>query len=73
MTPLNLVAPCHLMILGSLLAARGAVADVTIQEQMSIDVSIFKAHTTETNFYAGEKKRHEYIFACIGLMMLLCG
>jgi hypothetical protein len=62
-----------LIILGSLLAARGAVADVTVQEQMSLDASIMKAHTTETSYFSGDKKRHEYLFACDGMMKLLCG
>lgn len=60
-------------MLASLLIVRGAFADVTIQEQMSLDASIMKAHTTETSYFSGEKKRHEYLFACDGFMKLLCG
>ena len=62
-----------LIMLASLLIVRGAFADVTIQEQMSLDASIMKAHTTETSYFSGEKKRHEYLFACDGFMKLLCG
>ncbi len=60
-------------MLASLLASRGVFADVTVQEQMSLDASIMKAHTTETSYFSGEKKRHEYLFACDGMMKLLCG
>jgi hypothetical protein len=63
----------QLVAFGSLLTIHGAFADVTVQEQMSLDVSIVKAHTTETSYFSGEKKRHEYQFACDGMMKLLCG
>jgi hypothetical protein len=63
----------QLIILGSLLAARGACADVTVQEQMNLEASILNAHTTETSYFSGEKKRYEYVFACDGMMKLLCG
>jgi hypothetical protein len=62
-----------LTMLALLLGAQGALADVTVQEQMSLDASIMKAHTTETSYFSGEKKRHEYLFACDGFMKLLCG
>ena len=72
-TPSNILAPHRLTILALLMIAQNALADVTVQEKMSLDVSILKAHTTETNYYAGEKKRHEYLFACDGMMKFLCG
>ncbi len=73
MNTIKIPATRRLIVLCSILAARGAVADVTIQEQMSLDASIMKAHTTETSYFSGDKKRHEYLFACDGMMKLLCG
>ncbi len=73
MTLLNIQTSPRTMILVALFIARSALADVTIQQQMSIDFSLMKARTTETSYYADGKKRREYLFACDGMMKLLCG
>jgi hypothetical protein len=45
----------QLIILGSLLAARGACADVTVQEQMSLEASILKAIPPKPATFPGKR------------------
>ena len=56
-----------------LLAAAGASADVTVQEQMSLDVASIKAHGTTTKRFTSDKERTETEFSCDGFLSMLCG
>ena len=56
-----------------LLAAAGASADVTVQEQMNLDVASIKAHGTTTKQFTSDKERTETEFRCDGFLSMLCG
>jgi hypothetical protein len=56
-----------------LLAAAGASADVTVQEQMNLDVASIKAHGTTTKRFTSDKERTETEFSCDGFLSMLCG
>ena len=64
-----------LWVLGAFLTgvAGVAVADVTIEEKSTIDMSIFKAHASSSESIAGDRKRRDYEMNCEGLMSMLCG
>ena len=55
------------------LACAAANADVTIQEQTTLNLSVVKAHGTSTNSITDDKKRTESQFSCDGFMSMLCG
>jgi hypothetical protein len=71
----NLFAPLWLAGLAAVaLVATDAVrADVTIEEQSTLDLSIIKAHGSSTEFTTADKQRRDSSFNCEGLMSLLCG
>lgn len=48
-------------------------ADVTMQEQVNLNVAIIKMHGTTTEKYTGDKKRSDSDFRCDGFMSMLCG
>ena len=56
-----------------LLASAGASADVTVQEQLNLDVASIKAHGTTTRRFTSDKQRTETEFRCDGLLSMLCG
>ena len=62
-----------LLCMGALWLACPAVADVTVQEQMTMNFAIIKAHSTNTERIAGDKQRTESELRCDGMMSLLCG
>jgi hypothetical protein len=51
----------------------GALADVTVQQQTTLNVSIVKAHITTTEQIAGNSRRTESELRCEGMMSLVCG
>ncbi len=55
------------------LVCAAAHADVTIQEQTTLNLSVIKAHGTSTNSITDDKKRTESQFSCDGFMSMLCG
>lgn len=57
----------------ALLACAGANADVTIQDQTTLNVAFIKAHGTSTKRITDDKKRTESEFRCDGFMSMLCG
>jgi hypothetical protein len=57
----------------ALLSCAVAHADVTIQDQTTLNLSIIKAHGTSTNRITDDKKRTESDFSCDGFMSMLCG
>jgi hypothetical protein len=59
--------------LASLLPAGQALADVTIQQETTINTSLAKAHGTSTDRIAGDKQRNERQFSCDGVMSMFCG
>ena len=50
-----------------------AHADVTIQDQTTINVAFVKAHGSNTRRITDDKKRTESEFSCEGFMSMLCG
>ncbi len=55
LTPIKIPAAGRLIILGSLLATRGTFADVTVQEQMSLDASILRLTPQRLATFPGGK------------------
>ena len=62
-----------LVALGLLLPGALALADVTVQEQTTINVAIIKAHATLTREFTRDKERSETDFRCDGLLSIICG
>ncbi len=60
-------------LIGLATAPLGAVADVTVQEQTTVNVSILKAHGLTTRRIAGDKERSETELQCEGPMSSVCG
>ncbi|MDP9065402.1 MAG: ATP phosphoribosyltransferase regulatory subunit [Pseudomonadota bacterium] len=60
-------------ITAAALACAAAVADVTVQEQTTIQVSIVKARSTTTNRVSGDKERKDVELTCEGMMSMICG
>jgi hypothetical protein len=56
----------------ALAAPLAALADVTVQERTTVNVSILKAHGTSTERIAGDKQRTEAELRCEGMLSLLC-
>jgi hypothetical protein len=54
-------------------AATAAHADVTIQQQTTFDFSLFKAHSTATEYTAADRQRRDSDLHCEGFMSMLCG
>jgi hypothetical protein len=52
---------------------RPAAADVTVQEQASFDLAIFKMHITSSEETSTDKQRRDSEARCEGFMSLLCG
>ncbi len=50
-----------------------AHADVTIQDQTTMNLAIIKAHGSSTRRITDDKKRTESEFSCDGFMSMLCG
>jgi hypothetical protein len=63
--PAILTAACALL-------ATPAYADVTVQEQTTIDLSLIKAHANSTELTSGDKQRRDSELHCEGLMSLVC-
>ena len=57
----------------ALLACASAQADVTIQEQTSLNVAVIKAHSNSTKRITDDKERSESDFRCEGFMSMFCG
>ena len=57
----------------ALLLPQPAAADVTVQEQASIDLAIFKMHITTSEETSTDKQRRDSDARCEGFMSLLCG
>ena len=64
----RVAAVCVLLLPGG-----AAIADVTVQEQTTLQAAIVKAHGTATHRIAGDKERSESEFRCDGIMSILCG
>jgi hypothetical protein len=64
-----------LCVVGALLAGGTGVAfaDVTIEEKSTIELPIFKAHSSSTENIAADRKRHDFEMNCEGMMSMLCG
>jgi hypothetical protein len=62
-----LASTCAWALLG-----QAAVADVTVQEQSTFDLSFIKAHDTSTELTSGDKQRRDSDIHCDGVMSLLC-
>ena len=60
-------------VLAMVFAGATAHADVTIQDQTTLNLSIIKAHMASTKRIADDKKRTESEFTCEGFMSMLCG
>lgn len=56
----------------SALVGQPALADVTIQEQTTYDLSLIKAHGTSTELTSGDKQRRDSDMHCDGLMSFFC-
>ena len=56
-----------------LLASAAVHADVTVQEQLNLEVAVIKAHGTSTKRVTSDKERTATEFSCDGLMSMLCG
>ena len=54
------------------LTSQPALADVTIQEQSTYDLSLIKAHGTSTEWTSGDKQRRDTDMHCDGFMSLFC-
>ena len=50
-----------------------ARADVTVQQQSTFNLSIVKAHGTDTEYVTADKERRENTFHCEGFLSLVCG
>jgi hypothetical protein len=50
-----------------------ANADVTIQDQTTLNLAFIKAHLASTKNITDDKKRTESTFTCDGFMSMLCG
>ncbi|MBV8306556.1 MAG: hypothetical protein JO274_03675 [Gammaproteobacteria bacterium] len=50
-----------------------SLADVTIQQQSTFDLSMIKAHITSTESTTADKQRRDSDMHCEGIMSLLCG
>lgn len=57
----------------TLLAGAAVHADVTVQEQLNLEVAVIKAHGTSTKRVTSDKERTATEFSCDGLMSMLCG
>ena len=49
-----------------------ALADVTVQEQTTFDLSLIKAHGTSTELTSGDKQRRDSDMHCDGIMSFFC-
>ncbi len=67
------------VLLGTALAvaaagiAGAAFADVTVEEKITMDLSLMKAHASSTESFSADKKRRDYEMNCEGMMSMLCG
>ena len=50
-----------------------ARADVTVEEQMTFDLSIIKANGTTTEYTTADKQRRDTAMHCNGLLSIVCG
>jgi len=60
-------------VLAMVFAGATAHADVTIQDQTTLNIAIIKAHMSSTKRIADDKKRTDSEFTCEGFMSMLCG
>jgi hypothetical protein len=54
------------------LVGQPALADVTVKEQSTFDLSLITAHGTSTELISGDKQRRDSELHCDGMMSLLC-
>ncbi len=54
------------------LVRQPALADVTVQEQTTFDLSLIKAHGTSTELTSGDKQRRDSDMHCDGIMSFFC-
>lgn len=54
-------------------AVGAAFADVTVEEKITMDLPIMKAHASSTESFTADKKRRDYEMNCEGMMSMLCG
>ncbi len=54
------------------LLGQPAIADVTVQQQSTYDLTFITAHDTSTNYISGDKQRSDSEIHCDGMMSLLC-
>jgi hypothetical protein len=57
----------------TLAACAAANADVTVQEQTTVNVAVIKAHGSSTRAITDDKERSESEFRCEGFMSMFCG
>ena len=57
----------------ALLGCAAASADVTVQEQTTVNVAMIKAHGSSTRAITDDKERSESEFRCEGFMSMFCG
>jgi len=55
------------------LCVASAQADVTVEQQTSIDLSFIKAHGKSTELTTTDKRRHDDDLHCEGFMSMVCG
>jgi hypothetical protein len=60
-------------VFAMLIAGATAHADVTVQNQMTMNLAMIKAHVSSTDQFTDDKKRSESEFRCDGFMSMLCG
>ena len=60
-------------VFAMLIAGATAHADVTVQDQTTMNLAMIKAHLSSTNQFTDDKKRSETEFRCDGFMSMLCG
>jgi hypothetical protein len=67
LSSIALFAACACALVG-----QPALADVTIQEQTTYDLSLIKAHGTSTELTSGDKQRRDSDMHCDGIMSFFC-
>jgi hypothetical protein len=67
LSSIGLATACAWALLG-----QPAVADVTVQQHSTFDLTFITAHDTSTEYTSGDKQRRDSEVHCDGLMSLLC-
>ena len=66
-------APLTCAVFAACTALPAARADVTVQQQSTFNLSIIKAHGSDTEYVTADKERRENTFHCEGFLSLVCG